>query len=92
MSKHAGERSAREAAEAKVRARTAAGAGARRGKRESGARRVVVPPERSMGAAGDGSGWRRESKREREQEREGTRFYRVQIGDIKASARGNRER
>ena len=45
-----------------------------------------------MGAAGDGSGWRRESKREREQEREGTRFYRVQIGDIKASARGNRER
>ena len=34
-SKPAGERSAREAAEAKVRVRTAAGAGARRGKRES---------------------------------------------------------
>ena len=34
-SKHAGERSAREAAEAKVRVRTAAGAGARRGKKES---------------------------------------------------------
>ena len=94
VSKHAGARSAREAAEAKVRVRTAAGTGARRGKRESRARRVVVPTEISMGAAGEGRGRRRESKRgsERESRREGTRFYGVQIGDTEASARGNRER
>ena len=53
MSRHAGARSAREAAEAKVRVRSAAGAGARRGKREYRARSVVVPPERFIGAAGE---------------------------------------
>ena len=73
MSKHAGARSAREAAEAKVRVRTAAGAGARRGKRESRARRVVVSPEISMDAAGEevvGDGRVREGERKRERESE----------------------